>query len=132
MLSGVQWLDASLIGILGLLIGSFLNVVVHRLPKMMEHQWTQECAELSGKELPAAEPFNLMVPRSRCPHCGHQIRWYENIPVVSYLALGGKCSSCKAGISVRYPLVELATGALFFFCCRLRTLFITFFFVCFD
>jgi len=116
MLSGVQWLDASLIGILGLLIGSFLNVVVHRLPKMMEHQWAQECAELSGKELPAAEPFNLMVPRSRCPHCGHQIRWYENIPVVSYLALGGKCSSCKAGISVRYPLVELATGALFFFC----------------
>jgi len=116
MLSGLQWLDASLIGLLGLLIGSFLNVVVHRLPKMMERQWTQECAELSGKELPAAEPFNLMVPRSRCPHCGHQIRWYENIPVVSYLALGGKCSSCKAGISVRYPLVELTTGALFFFC----------------
>ena len=116
MLSGLQWLDASLIGLLGLLIGSFLNVVVHRLPKMMERQWTQECAELSGKELPVAEPFNLMVPRSRCPHCGHQIQWYENIPVVSYLALGGKCSSCKAGISARYPLVELATGALFFFC----------------
>lgn len=116
MLSGVQWLDASLIGILGLLIGSFLNVVVHRLPKMMERQWAAECAELSGKELPAAEPFNLMVPRSRCPHCGHQIQWFENIPVFSYLALGGKCSACKAGISIRYPLVELVTGALFFFC----------------
>ncbi|MDE2416602.1 MAG: prepilin peptidase [Burkholderiales bacterium] len=116
MLSGVQWLDASLIGILGLLIGSFLNVVVYRLPKMMERQWAAECAELSGKELPAAEPFNLMVPRSRCPHCGHQIQWFENIPVFSYLALGGKCSACKAGISIRYPLVELVTGALFFFC----------------
>jgi leader peptidase (prepilin peptidase)/N-methyltransferase len=116
MLSGVQWLDASLIGILGLLIGSFLNVVVYRLPKMMERQWAAECAELSGKELPAAEPFNLMVPRSRCPHCGHQIQWYENIPVFSYLALRGKCSSCKAGISMRYPTVELVTGALFFFC----------------
>lgn len=116
MFSGVQWLDASLIGVLGLLIGSFLNVVVYRLPKMMERGWEAECAELSGKELPTAEPFNLMVPRSRCPHCGHQIRWFENIPVASYLALGGKCSQCKAGISVRYPLVELATGALFFFC----------------
>jgi leader peptidase (prepilin peptidase) / N-methyltransferase len=116
MLSGVQWLDASLMGILGLLIGSFLNVVVYRLPKMMERQWAAECAELSGKELPAAEPFNLMVPRSRCPHCGHQIQWYENIPVFSYLALRGKCSSCKAGISMRYPAVELMTGALFFFC----------------
>lgn len=115
MLSGVQWLDASLIGILGLLIGSFLNVVVYRLPKMMERQWAAECAELSGKELPVAEPFNLMVPRSRCPHCGHQIQWYENIPVFSYLALRGKCSSCKAGISMRYPSVELVTGALFFF-----------------
>ena len=116
MLSGVQWLDASLVGVLGLLIGSFLNVVVYRLPKMMERGWAQECAELSGKDLLPAEPFNLMVPRSRCPHCGHQIRWFENIPVFSYLALGGKCSQCKAGISARYPLVELATGALFFFC----------------
>jgi len=82
----------------------------------MERQWAAECAELSGKELPEAAPFNLMVPRSRCPHCGHQIQWFENIPVLSYLALGGKCSSCKAGISLRYPTVELVTGALFFFC----------------
>jgi leader peptidase (prepilin peptidase)/N-methyltransferase len=116
MLSGVQWLDASLVGVLGLLIGSFLNVVVYRLPKMMERQWEHECAELSGKELPEAAPFNLMVPRSRCPHCGHKIAWYENIPVISYLALRGACSSCKAPISIRYPLVELATGGLFFFC----------------
>jgi leader peptidase (prepilin peptidase)/N-methyltransferase len=113
---GVQWLDASLIGVFGLLIGSFLNVVIHRLPKMMEHQWEAECAELSGKELPVRDRFNLMVPRSRCPHCGHLIAWYENIPVVSYAVLRGRCSECKKSISVRYPLVEIATGGLFFFC----------------
>lgn len=116
MLSGVQWLDASLVGLLGLLFGSFLNVVVYRFPKMMERQWAAECAELSGKESPESPPFNLMVPRSRCPHCGHAIRWFENIPIASYLVLGGKCSACKAGISPRYPVVELATGALFFWC----------------
>ena len=116
MLSGVLWLDATLVGGFGLLIGSFLNVVVYRLPKMMERGWAVECAELSGKEAPPAEPFNLMVPRSRCPHCGHQITWSENIPLVSYVALAGKCSACKAGIGLRYPLVELATGALFFWC----------------
>ncbi len=116
MPTGMQWLDASLVGVLGLLIGSFLNVVVHRLPKMMERQWAAECAELSGQEAAPSEPFNLMVPRSRCPHCGHQIRWFENIPVVSYAVLGGKCADCKAPISLRYPVVELATGALFFWC----------------
>jgi leader peptidase (prepilin peptidase)/N-methyltransferase len=113
----LQWVAASLAGILGLLIGSFLNVVIYRLPKMMERQWAAECAELSEKHPQQEEaPFNLMVPRSRCPHCAHQIRWFENVPVVSYLALGGKCASCKAPISPRYPLVEVATGALFFFC----------------
>lgn len=116
MLTGVQWLDASLVGVLGLLIGSFLNVVVYRLPKMMERQWAAECAELSGKEAAATEAFNLMVPRSRCPHCGHQIRWFENIPLLSYAALRGQCASCKAPISMRYPLVELVTGLLFFWC----------------
>ena len=116
MLSGVQWLDATIVGVLGLLIGSFLNVVVYRLPKMMEHQWAAECADLSGKEPEPSETFNLSVPRSRCPHCGHQIRWFENIPVVSYIALGGKCSACKARIGIRYPVVELACGGLFFFC----------------
>jgi leader peptidase (prepilin peptidase)/N-methyltransferase len=116
MLSGMPWLDASLIGLLGLLIGSFLNVVVYRLPKMMERQWQLEAAEMAGQEAPAQEPFNLMVPRSRCPHCGHPITWYENMPVFSYLALGGKCSACKAAISVRYPVVEATLAALFFYC----------------
>jgi leader peptidase (prepilin peptidase)/N-methyltransferase len=115
MLSGVQWLDASLVGLLGLLIGSFLNVVVYRLPKMLEQQWKAEGAEIMELELPEQPVFNLAVPRSRCPHCGHPIAWYENIPVVSYLALGGKCSACRAGISPRYPLVELTVAALFFY-----------------
>lgn len=116
MLSGMPWLDVSLVGLLGLLIGSFLNVVVYRLPKMMERQWAAECAELAGKTPAEQEPFNLMVPRSRCPHCGHPIGWHENIPVVSYLFLGGKCSVCKASISARYPVVEAVTGGLFFYC----------------
>lgn len=109
--------DAALAGLAGLLLGSFFNVVIYRLPKMMERQWAAECAELSGHE-PAAEtpPFNLLVPRSRCQKCGHQITWYENIPVLSYAFLRGKCSSCKTPISLRYPAVELATGALFAFC----------------
>ena len=111
-----QWFDASVFGILGLLIGSFLNVVIYRLPVMLEAQWKAECAEMSGQELPVAEKFNLMVPRSRCQGCGHQIRWYENIPVFSYLFLRGQCAACRATISLRYPLVELASGALFFFC----------------
>ena len=116
MLSGVQWLDASVVAFLGLLIGSFLNVVVYRLPIMLERQWKAEGAEVLELEQPEQPAFNLMVPRSRCPHCGHQIAWYENIPVLSYAALGGKCSACKAPISLRYPLVELAVAALFFYC----------------
>lgn len=111
-----QWLDATVLGVLGLLIGSFLNVVIYRLPVMLEAQWNAECAELAGKESPVAEKFNLMVPRSRCQQCSHQIQWYENIPVVSYLFLRGKCSGCGTPISLRYPLVELATGALFLYC----------------
>jgi len=108
--------DAGLAGVLGLLIGSFLNVVIYRLPKIMERQWAHECAELAGKEPVASETFNLVLPRSRCQKCGHQIRWYENIPVLSYLFLRGKCSACGTPISLRYPLVELATAALFFYC----------------
>ena len=111
-----QWFDATVFGVIGLMIGSFLNVVIYRLPIMLEAQWKAECAELSGKESPVAEKFNLMVPRSRCQKCGHQIRSYENIPVLSYLFLRGKCSACGTPISPRYPLVELATGALFFYC----------------
>lgn len=107
--------DAGLAGILGLMIGSFLNVVIYRLPKIMEQQWAAECAELAGKEPPPSETFNLLLPRSRCQKCGHQIRWFENIPLVSYAFLRGKCSACNTPISLRYPLVELTTGALFCF-----------------
>lgn len=113
-------LQIALFGFLGLLIGSFLNVVIYRLPKMMEKQWAAEVAEFKGEATPAdanSEPvFNLMLPRSSCPKCGHQIQWYENIPIVSYLFLRGKCSACKTPISVRYPMIELVTSALFFFC----------------
>lgn len=111
-----QEFDAGLAGMLGLLIGSFLNVVIYRLPKVMERQWAAECAELSGQEPAKAEPFNLLVPRSCCQKCGHPIRWYENIPVLSYVFLRGKCSACATPISLRYPLVELATAALFAYC----------------
>ena len=107
-------------GVLGLLIGSFLNVVIYRLPKMMERQWARECAELTGQpedsKLVAEPAFNLVTPRSRCSSCGHTISWYENIPVLSYLFLRGKCSSCGVSYSIRYPAVELATGLLFSFC----------------
>lgn len=98
--------------LLGLFVGSFLNVVVHRLPIMMERQWQTEIAELRNEAIPETPRFNLMLPRSRCPHCGHQITAAENIPVISWLTLKGRCSSCKAGISPRYPLVELATALL--------------------
>ncbi len=122
---GSPVVDAALVGILGLLVGSFLNVVIHRLPLMMERQWAAECAQyardtgLSASDAIApapAEPFNLWTPRSRCPSCGHGVRWHENIPVLSWLALRGRCSACQTRISGRYPLVELATGALFFAC----------------
>jgi leader peptidase (prepilin peptidase) / N-methyltransferase len=107
--------DAACGGLLGLLVGSFLNVVIYRLPKMMERQWAAECAQLQGATVPEAEPFNLMRPASRCRQCGHAIRWYENIPVLSWLALRGRCSSCGTPIAWRYPVVELVTGLLFFF-----------------
>jgi leader peptidase (prepilin peptidase)/N-methyltransferase len=107
--------DAALAGVLGLLVGSFLNVVIYRLPKMLESQWAAECAEMTGQPAAPAEPFNLLHPRSRCRKCGHLIRWYENVPVLSYLVLRGKCSACGTSIGLRYPLVELATAALFFF-----------------
>jgi len=112
----------SLSGLLGLLVGSFLNVVIHRLPKMMEREWREQCAELneqtsdgsakdSGKAA-LTSPYNLQTPRSACPNCGHQISALENIPVLSYLALRGKCSKCGSAISMRYPIVELVSGIL--------------------
>jgi len=99
-----------LAAVVGLCVGSFINVVVHRLPRMLEHGWQDQCAELRG-EAPEDRPrYNLMVPRSACPACGHKITAGENIPVVSWLLLRGKCSGCGAAISARYPLVELLGG----------------------
>ncbi len=96
--------------VFGLCIGSFLNVVIHRLPKMMERAWRAECAELAGQPPPAPERYNLLVPRSRCPSCGTLITALQNVPVISYLALRGKCSKCKAPISFQYLVVELLAG----------------------
>ena len=105
------------LAVLGLCVGSFLNVVVHRLPRMMEAQWQQDAAHALGQPEPEpAEALTLSKPASRCPACGHQIRWYENIPLLSWLALRGKCSACGTRISVRYPLVELSTAGLFALC----------------
>jgi len=103
---------AGAIAIFSLAVGSFLNVVIHRLPKMMERQWRAEIAAHDGKEAPAAPPYNLVVPRSQCPACGKSIPALQNIPVLSYLLLRGKCAACNAPISPRYPLVELLTGVL--------------------
>jgi leader peptidase (prepilin peptidase)/N-methyltransferase len=129
------------LGILGLLIGSFLNVVVHRVPAMLWRSWWADSVDFQLADVLAWQPLfggkskpppqlqaaataveselkklpalSLLRPRSRCPHCGHVLRWYENIPVLSWLLLRGRCSACKAGISLRYPLVELATAGLF-------------------
>jgi leader peptidase (prepilin peptidase)/N-methyltransferase len=105
-------LIAALAGLVGLTVGSFLNVVIHRLPRIMEREWQHQCAELRGEAPPAKETYNLATPRSKCPHCGHPIAVWENIPVISYLLLKGRCSSCKAGISPRYPIVEFTTALL--------------------
>jgi leader peptidase (prepilin peptidase)/N-methyltransferase len=99
-------------GIVGLCIGSFLNVVIHRLPKMLDRGWRAHCAELSGEPPPELPPYNLITPRSQCPACGHRIAAFENIPVLSFLFLRGRCSACAAPISARYPFIELLTGAL--------------------
>jgi leader peptidase (prepilin peptidase)/N-methyltransferase len=105
------WLGVT-VAVVGLCVGSFLNVVVHRLPKMMEAQWRAECAEFEGREPPPHERLDLMHPPSRCPSCGTSIRAIQNIPVVSWLALRGQCAACKAPISIRYPAVELLAAAL--------------------
>ena len=110
---------AAMAGLLGLCVGSFLNVVIHRLPKMMEQEWQAQCAELRGESpstatAGSAEPATLSLarPRSRCPSCGHQISALENIPIISYLLLRGKCSNCAAAISPRYPIIEALTAVL--------------------
>ncbi len=97
--------------VLGLCVGSFLSVVIHRLPKMLEREWRTECAELAGQPLPPEPAYNLVVPRSGCPKCSRRIRAWENVPVLSWLLLRGKCAGCGAGIGLRYPLVELLAGA---------------------
>jgi leader peptidase (prepilin peptidase)/N-methyltransferase len=102
--------------LLGLLIGSFLNVVIHRLPLMMERGWRVDSADLLGVKIDDTPAITLSSPRSRCPACGHPIAWYENIPLLSYLKLGGKCSACKAPISLRYPAIEVLTALLFAAC----------------
>ena len=103
-------------GVTGLLVGSFLNVVIHRLPRMMEEEWREQCTSLDvppDQIAVASKPrYDLVVPRSACPSCGHQISAMENIPVLSYLALHGRCSQCKTEISPRYPIVEALTGGL--------------------
>lgn len=96
----------------GLVVGSFLNVVIHRLPKMMEREWHASCLDLQGQQAPEQPKYNLLVPRSTCPQCGHKITAMENIPVISFLCLRGRCKGCQARISPRYPLVELLTGLL--------------------
>jgi leader peptidase (prepilin peptidase)/N-methyltransferase len=103
---------------LGLCVGSFLNVVIHRLPQMLEAQWKADAQAMLTPDATPTEtaPLSLSKPASRCPQCGHQIRWFENIPLISWLMLRGKCSACGTGISVRYPLIELATAALFAAC----------------
>jgi leader peptidase (prepilin peptidase)/N-methyltransferase len=100
------------VSVLGLLVGSFLNVVIYRLPIMMEQDWRTQCDELNNKTPEVVASFTLSVPRSRCTHCNHAIKAIENIPVISYLFLGGKCKQCKAPISKRYPLIEALTGLL--------------------
>jgi leader peptidase (prepilin peptidase)/N-methyltransferase len=105
-------LFAGLVFLFSLMIGSFLNVVIHRLPKMMEAEWAGQCAELRGEDPPPAPRYNLVLPRSACPACGHAITALENIPVLSWLWLRGRCSACGTAISARYPLVELFTALL--------------------
>ena len=119
ILQATPLLFSALCGILGLIVGSFLNVVIHRLPKMLEREWRAQCAELNSTvatettQSSSSQPrYNLMVPRSSCPHCGHNISALENIPVISYLLLRGKCKGCAAPISMRYPIVEVVCGLL--------------------
>ncbi len=102
----------ALAAVVGLCVGSFLNVVIHRLPKMLERGWKEQCAELAGDSPVDAPAYNLVVPRSQCPSCGHRIGALENIPVVSYLVLRGHCLACRAPISARYPIVELLAAVL--------------------
>ena len=112
MLAANPFLAVAIALVVGLCVGSFLNVIVHRLPRMMERDWRAQCAELRGESPPEENPpaYNLAIPRSACPECGHRIGALENVPVVSWLALRGACSACRKPISIRYPLVEALGG----------------------
>ena len=101
---------------LGLAIGSFLNVVIHRVPKMMEREWHAHCAELRGEALPESPRYDIATPRSSCPACGHRIGMLENVPILSYLWLRGRCSACRAAIGIRYPIVEALTAVATTYC----------------
>ena len=101
------------LAVLGLCIGSFLNVVIHRLPQMLDRGWKAECADMLDVKVELPPEMTLSTPRSRCPSCGHAIAWHENMPVLSYLWLRGKCSQCKTAISARYPFFEILTAAIF-------------------
>ncbi len=116
MISTPLNLSVILAGVFGLLIGSFLNVVIYRLPKMLERQWARDYQEWAGTPEGSPEPFNLWVPASHCPSCASPVRWHQNIPVLSFVALRGRCGQCRAPISRKYPLVELATAGLFALC----------------
>lgn len=104
------------LGILGLLVGSFLNVVIHRIPKMLEQQWERDCAEFRGEDLPETRPYSLAFPGSHCPTCGTEIKALQNIPVLSYLLLRGRCAVCNVSIPIRYPLIELVTAVIWILC----------------
>ena len=104
------------LGVFGLVVGSFLNVVIHRIPKMMEAQWERECAAFRGEEVPESEPYSLAYPGSRCPSCHADIKAIQNIPVLSYLFLRGRCANCSVAIPIRYPLIELATAVVWVLC----------------
>jgi leader peptidase (prepilin peptidase)/N-methyltransferase len=112
-LQGQPALWVVLASVLGLIVGSFLNVVIHRLPKMMERDWRLQCAELNGQPAPQEPRYDLVKPRSACPACGHAITAAENVPVLSYLVQRGRCKACKTRISPRYPAVEIMTGVFF-------------------
>lgn len=102
----------TVVAIFGLMIGSFLNVVIHRLPEMMKRNWLQQCADLRGEIVKTVPAFNLITPRSTCPQCGHRIAVWENIPIISYLFLLGQCSQCHTRISLRYPVIEAITALM--------------------
>ncbi len=112
LLSGSAPALLATVAVLGLLVGSFLNVVIHRVPVMLDREWRAQCDELAGRAPAAQEPYNLIVPRSACPACKAPITALQNVPVLSWLALRGRCSACGTGISARYPLVEILTGLM--------------------